>query len=36
LENKEIDQLNYYANLDALEQYGSIEPDQQRTITDRK
>lgn len=31
-----VDFLNYYANLDAIEQYGSLEPDQERTITDRR
>lgn len=36
LANTEIDFLNYFANLDMLEQYGSIEADQLRTITDKR
>ena len=36
LQNVEIDLLNYFANLDMLEQHGSIEPDQLRTINDKK
>jgi hypothetical protein len=36
LVNSDIDQLNYFANLDTLEQYGSIDPEQTRSITDKK
>ena len=36
LVNTEIDYLNYYATLDAIEQYGSVDPGQDKLITDKK
>lgn len=36
LQNTEIDFLNYFANLDTLEQHGSIEPDQAHSINDKR
>ena len=33
--NEEIDYLNYFANLDAIEQYGVLENDQ-KLINDKK
>jgi len=36
LQNTEIDFLNYFANLDMLEQHGSIEPEQATSIHDKR
>ncbi len=36
LQNQEIDYLNYFANLDSYELYGSVDPEQGRSISDKK
>ena len=33
--NEEINELNYFANLDAIEQYGAVDPEQ-KVINDKK